>query len=66
MPSNNQNPDQIVAILLRVGWDDEEEVLIIVEHTLTVDSRMEIIMKEGDIFSELGASGTKDGRKFQI
>ena len=43
-----------MGITFRAGWDDEEEVSIMVEDTLTVDSTMEDLMADGDACTEFG------------
>lgn len=41
--------NDLVGINFRADWDDEEEVSIMVEGTLTVDSAMEDLMADGDV-----------------
>ena len=45
----------ITALTFKAAWDDELEVSVIIEDPLSLDSVMEMMMLEGDVFIDLGA-----------
>ena len=45
----------ITALTFKAAWDDELEVSVIIEDPLSLDSVMEMVMLEGDVFVDLGA-----------
>ena len=46
--------DELVGVTFRAEWDEEEEVSVMVEGNLTINSTMEDIMREGEVNAELG------------
>ena len=44
----------IIALTFKAAWDDELEVSVIIEDTLSVNSVMLLVMEYGDVFDDLG------------
>ena len=44
----------ITAVTFRTDWDTDLEASIVIDGTLTPDSMMEVVMKEGGVFDDLG------------
>ena len=50
----NPKHDELVGVTFKAGWDDKEEVSVMVEGNITVDSTMEEIIVDGDVISDIG------------
>ena len=46
----------IIALTFKAAWDDDLEVSVIIEDPLLLDSAMEMVMEEGDVFCDLDIS----------
>ena len=55
----------LVGITFRANWDDDEEVSVMVEGSLNLDSTMEELMIDGDVCLELG-NDASDAYKYMI
>ena len=49
--------EPIVAITFWASWDTEEETSVMLEDHLNVDTAMEVILHNSDVFDNLGAEG---------
>ena len=58
--------DDLVAITFKANWDDKEEFSVMIDDNLTVESTMEEIMVDGDVFAELASVGNKTEIKYLI
>ena len=46
--------NELVGLTFKAEWNDEEEISVMVEGNLNMESTMEDVMKDGDVNSELG------------
>ena len=56
--SNNRegSDSDITAITFKADWDDDLEVSVLVEESISSNSMMELVMEEGGVFEDLGVS----------
>ena len=70
LSSNNNREDcgsDIPVIAFRVDGDEDAEVSVIIEDPLSLDSTMECVMVEGDVFDDLGRTiNIVNGYRIQI
>ena len=54
LPNNIDDVNgEITALTFRASWDDDLEVSVIIEDTLSSNSTMAIVMEHGDVFDDL-------------
>ena len=64
---NGSNAENlIVSITFKALWFEDEEVSVLIEDRLTLDSTMKDIVREGDVLNELGATNEAHAYKALI